>query len=348
MPINQTPIAEELFVIQRQKYRLWFGLFTLLLLGACLLSMLLGALHLQFSQLFIDGIIQKIAFELRLPRLIATVIIGAALAISGVVMQGIFRNPLADPALLGMTSGASLFAILFLLLSTGVVQNAFMLTWGLGLSAFVGSLVITFLTYLLSVTRGRNNLGILVLAGVAINALCGAIIGVMTYLSDDDILRSITFWSMGSFANITWGQVLFLLPMVVIAILLLVNTVRYLNAMIAGEQYARMLGVNIQKQKLKSIMAIALLVGASTAVAGPIAFIGLVVPHMMRFLIGHEHRHLLLFSGIFGGLLLTVADVVTRIVLAPAELPIGLMTALIGAPYFVYLLLIQRLQRGID
>ncbi|WHN66031.1 iron ABC transporter permease [Cysteiniphilum sp. QT6929] len=340
--------AKSLFTLQRQKYCFWFCVFMVLLIAACLLSLLFGALNLQFSQLFVDGsFMQKVALELRLPRLIATVVVGSALAVAGVVMQGLFRNPLADPALLGMTSGASLFAILFLLLSASLVQTSFLITWGLGLSAFVGSLVITFLTYLLSITKGRSNLGILVLAGVAINALCGALIGVMTYLSNDSILRSITFWSMGSFANITWGQVLFLLPCIFVAFMLLINTAKYLNAMIAGEQYARMLGVNIHRQKLKSIIAIALLVGASTAVAGPVAFIGLVVPHIIRFLIGNEHRHLLLFSCIFGGLLLTVADVVARVVLAPAELPTGLMTALIGAPYFVYLLFSQKLQRGV-
>ncbi|WP_116964471.1 FecCD family ABC transporter permease [Fastidiosibacter lacustris] len=339
--------AQKLFQVQRNKYRLWIIALLLLLAMSAFLSIQFGAFHISWIQVFdTNSLMQKVIVELRLPRLLATMVIGAALALSGVTMQGLFRNPLADPALLGMTSGASLFAILFLLLASSITQTVFLVTWGLGLSAFAGSLVVTFLTYLLSVTKGQSNLGLLVLAGVAINALCGALIGVMIYLSDDSILRSITFWSMGSLANIDWGQVMFLVPCVIMSVFLLSNTAKYLNAMIAGESFARMLGVNIQKQKFKSIIAIALLVGSSTAVAGPIAFVGLVVPHIVRFLIGVEHKHLMLLASIFGALLLTVADVLSRTVLAPAELPIGLMTALIGAPYFIYLLFSQKVQRG--
>ncbi|QIW10979.1 iron ABC transporter permease [Francisella sp. LA112445] len=340
--------ARKLFVTQRRKYQLWSIILIALLIVVCFLSIKLGALSFSLDSIFDknNALVEQVVLQLRLPRLVASAVVGAGLAVSGVMMQGLFRNPLADPALLGMTSGASLFAIIFLLVTENVIQTSFVATWGMGISAFVGSLVITLMTYLLSVTKGRSNLGILVLAGVAINALCGALIGVMTYLSDDGILRNITFWSMGSFANISWGQVVFLLASVFVAILFMRNISKYLNAMISGEEYARMLGINIQQYKFKSIVIIALLVGASTAVAGPIAFIGLVVPHIMRFLIGNEHKYLMFFSAIFGALLLTVADVLSRMILSPAELPIGLMTALIGAPYFVYLLFSKKVQNG--
>ncbi|MED7789131.1 iron ABC transporter permease [Francisella sp. 19X1-34] len=340
--------ARKLFVTQRRKYQLWSIILIALLIVVCFLSIKLGALSFNLDSIFDKNntLVEQVVLQLRLPRLVASAVVGAGLAVSGVMMQGLFRNPLADPALLGMTSGASLFAIIFLLATENIIQTSFIATWGMGISAFVGSLVITFITYLLSVTKGRSNLGILVLAGVAINALCGALIGVMTYLSDDGILRNITFWQMGSFANITLGQVVFLLVSVFVAILFMRNISKYLNAMISGEEYARMLGINIQQYKFKSIVIIALLVGASTAVAGPIAFIGLVVPHIMRFLIGNEHKYLMFFSAIFGALLLTVADILSRMILSPAELPIGLMTALIGAPYFVYLLFSKKVQNG--
>ncbi|MBK2125836.1 FecCD family ABC transporter permease [Fangia hongkongensis] len=333
--------AYTLYLLQKRRYFITMMIlsFLIVVIGVC--SLKYGAMSISWGKLFSnDALAGQVVFELRLPRMLASLLVGGALALSGVLMQGLFRNPLADPALLGMTSGASLFAMLFLLSSSFfVTTSSFLSEWGLAISAFIGSLVVTYLTYLLSLTKGKSNIALLVLSGVAINALCGAVMGFLTYLSSDDTLRSITFWSMGSLANIDWLDVYLLLPFILMALFLVKRSAKYLNAMICGEEYAKTLGLNVQKEKTKAILAIALLVGISTAVAGPISFVGLVVPHIMRFLIGHDQKYLMLLSTIFGALLVGFSDVLSRVILSPAEIPIGLITAIIGAPYFMYLLL---------
>ena len=332
----------------RDNRRLWWSNATLalLLIVSFIVAMLSGSIDIHWSGIWhsfgqTKSLDYLVLMDLRLPRIIATAMVGAALAISGVIMQGMFRNPLADPGLLGMTSGASLAAILFILFFSNNVNPNFFTYWGLPISAFIGSLIVTWITYILSTRKGYSNLAILILSGVAINAICGAAIGLLTFMSNDNELRSITFWSMGSFANIDWRILMSVIPLLIISILLLRRTSHYLNAMTLGENQAKSMGVNIHRQKQKAVIIIAILVGTATSIAGPIGFVGLIIPHIMRFIVGANHRMLLPTSALAGALLLSFSDTIARTIISPAELPIGLITAMIGAPYFVYLLFSQ-------
>jgi len=333
------------FYVNQRKYIFSFVSLLVLLFIAAIIALKFGAITLSWQGLIQNsGIDRQLLMELRLPRVMTTMLVGASLALSGVIMQGLFRNPMADPALIGMSSGASLFTLAFILLTSHLSALPF---WannaGITISAFSGSLLIAVLTYSLSIYRGNSNIAILLLAGIAINALCGAGIGLLTYLASDDVLRSITFWSMGSFANASYSSAIFILTTIFLCSILLRKTPLFLDSLLIGEGYARILGFNLATEKHKAILAIALLVGIATAFVGPIGFIGLVVPHIMRLIVGnHSHRNLLIFSAIYGALLLTIADFLARIIAKPAEVPIGIITALVGAPYFMFLLFRKR------
>ncbi|MCF6766398.1 iron ABC transporter permease [Thiotrichales bacterium 19S3-7] len=330
----------------RKKQLIILSLLMVILLISFCLALACGSIHISFfemlNNLFFDhSLNHMILIHLRLPRILATILIGASLAISGVLMQGILRNPLADPALLGMTSGASLMAVLFMLFITYLPFTNFLLLWGLPISAFIGSLMITWIIYRLSVRNSQPQIALLVLAGVAINALAGAFIGLLTFFANDNELRSITFWSMGSFAQVNWWVLLTALPLFIIALVFLRKIYAFLNAMSFGENQAKSFGIDINLEKKKAIIAIALLVGLSTAIAGPIGFIGLIIPHILRLVVGCNHRILLPTSALAGAILLTIADTLARTIVSPSELPIGLLTALIGSPYFIWLLINQ-------
>ena len=254
---------------------------------------------------------------------------------------------MADPALIGMSSGASLFAIAFIIFSQNTLTLTWFANWGLTLSAFTGSLIITVLSYTFSIRNGKSSISLLMLSGIAINALCGALIGLLFYLADDNVLRNITFWSMGSFSNSSYISVYFIGVSFFACALLLKNTSRYLNALIISEAYALSLGINIKLEQHKAIIGIALLVGVATAFVGPIAFIGLLAPHIMRLINGANHHYLMLNSMLYGALILIVADIFSRTLASPTEIPIGVITALLGAPYFMYLLYRQKLNNTI-
>ncbi|MBI6853350.1 iron ABC transporter permease [Pseudomonas cichorii] len=281
--------------------------------------------------------------QIRVPRTLLGLAAGAVLALSGVAMQGLFRNPLADPGLVGVSSGAALGAAL------AIVGGAL---WGnvpqviapylLSVCAVVGGLVVTSMVYRLGRREGQTSVATMLLAGIALTALSASIIGLLTYLADDATLRTLTFWNMGSLNGATYARLWPLLLVCVVIIFWLPRRAKALNALLLGESEARHLGVNVEALKRELVFCTALGVGAAVAAAGLIGFIGLVVPHLVRLLVGPDHRVLLPASALAGASLLLFADIFARLVLAPAELPIGIVTALLGAPFFLYLLVRGR------
>lgn len=342
----------------RPSRRLALPLLALLLIVVVLLAVGIGAVSIHPEQVLAIllkqlGIQTAISFEarqesvlmvIRLPRVVMGVLIGATLAVSGASIQGLFRNPLADPGLIGISSGAALTAALMIVFGTTALSSitALLGSLALPLAAFVGGVAATLLIYRLATLGGRTSVTTMLLAGIAINALCGAAIGMMTYVATDDQLRDITFWSLGSLGRANWNIVAALVPLTLLTLLPLPFLARSLNAMLLGEAEAGHLGVNVERVKLAVIILVALGVGAGVAAAGIIGFLGLVVPHLIRLAFGPDHRLLLPASALLGASLLVVADLLARTVAVPAEVPIGIVTALVGGPFFLWLLLRDR------
>ena len=285
-----------------------------------------------------------IVYDIRLPRVVLGILIGAALAVSGAVMQGLFRNPLADPGLVGVSAGAGLGAIVIIVLGSTVlapVINIFGI-YALPFAAFGGGLATTLLLYRVATRRGQTSIATMLLAGIALGAMAGAFSGVLVYMADDRQLRDLTFWGMGSLAGATWTKIAAAGPIIVATLLVAPFLARALNALALGEATANHLGIPVQRFKNIAIVAVAASTGASVAVSGGIGFVGIVVPHLLRLLIGPDHRYLLPASALLGASLLLLADAVSRTIVAPAELPIGIVTAAVGAPFFLWILLRRR------
>lgn len=327
-----------------------------LLLGAvALLAVGIGAVTIAPGQVLAilaakAGVSLPWAFEgqqelvltgIRLPRVLLGMLVGAGLSVSGALMQGLFRNPLADPGLIGVSSGAALGAATMIVLGgavPGFVASA-LGAFGVAAAAFAGGLVVTLIVYRIA-TRGKTtSVATMLLAGIALNALCGAGTGALVLLTDDGQLRDLTFWTLGSLGGATWGTLGVVAPFVGIALLAAPRLAWALNVMLLGEAEARHLGVHTERVKQYVIGLAALAVGAATAVSGLIGFVGLVVPHLVRLVLGPDHRTLLPASALLGAVLLVAADLLARTVMQPAEIPIGILTALGGAPFFLALLL---------
>lgn len=277
----------------------------------------------------------------RLPRVLLGVLVGAGLGISGAAVQGIFRNPLAEPGLIGISAGASLIAVVIIALEIGVLSGLGNLLgyYLLAFGAFAGAGIAAMLVYQISRTDGRPNVATMLLAGIAINALAGALTGLITYLANEQQLRNITFWMLGSLAGATWETVLALLPFVVIPVILLPLMGKALNAFALGEAQADHLGLKVNIVKRKVVILATMAVGAAVAVSGVIGFVGLLVPHTIRLFIGVDNKYVLPASALLGALILTLADMIARTVVSPVELPIGVITALLGTPLFLYILI---------
>lgn len=298
-----------------------------------------GAIALSIPTLFhqpFDHPLWQIWVTIRLPRVLLAVVVGCGLACSGTVMQGVFRNPLADPGLLGISSGAALFVALMIVFPFSLPP--FLTLYSQMLGAFCGSLAISLIVFLLS-RMGQNGLSRLLLAGIAINAICGAAVGVLTYLSNDSQLRQFSLWSMGTLGQAQWSTVTVAASVILPASIATQFLARKLNLLQLGDEDAHYLGVNVRQTQRILLLLSALLVGASVAVCGIIGFIGLVIPHLLRMQIGADHRWLLPCSALGGACLLLLADTLARTWVAPAEMPVGLLTALIGGPYFLWLIL---------
>lgn len=282
-----------------------------------------------------------IILHIRFPRAVLAVLVGGALAASGAVMQGLFRNPLADPGLVGVTSGAALSTSFMIVLGGAVFGREFaaMGRFALPLAAFAGALATTMLIYSLARRGGRTVVSVLLLAGVAIGSLSGAIIGMLIYIADDQQLRTIQFWSMGSLGSASWASLALVGPLLLLCLIALPFHANRLNSLLFGEQEAHYLGVNVERLKSQLIVLVALAVGAAVSLSGGIGFVGLVVPHLVRLVIGPDHRRLIPCSILLGAVLLLIADIGARTLHPPAEIPIGILTALLGAPFFLWLLL---------
>lgn len=279
---------------------------------------------------------QLVINNVRLPRTLLAMAVGATLAQCGAVMQGLFRNPLADPGIIGVSSGAALGAALCIVL----LPNASPLM--IPMSAFALGLITTLVVYRLASSPTGTSVVLLLLSGVAIAALAGAGIGVLTYLASDIALRDLTLWQMGTIAGAQWIYVCLSLVTLALISWRFRQDATALNALLLGEAEARHLGIDVNRLKLRLILLCALGVGVSVAATGIIGFIGLVVPHLVRMMLGPDHKRLLPTSALLGAALLALADIGARAFLPPAELPVGLVTALLGAPFFIYLLLQQR------
>jgi iron complex transport system permease protein len=285
-----------------------------------------------------------VLMTIRLPRVVLAIVAGAGLSAAGAVLQAVFRNPLADPMLIGVSSGAALAVTGAIVLGASFLAGSagFAGPFVLPVAGFVGGLAATSLLYRIATTEGATSLATMLLAGIAINALSFAGIGLLTTLASNEQLRNISFWNFGSLGGADWDSVGAMATVVVVAIVLLVRMAPGLNALALGEVEARHLGFETQRLKRNVIALSALIAGFAVAVCGVIGFVALVAPHVARLLCGVDHRVVIPGSALIGAVLLLVADLFGRSVAAPAELPIGIVTALIGAPFFLWLLLRDR------
>ncbi|WP_417686748.1 FecCD family ABC transporter permease [Roseibium sp.] len=286
--------------------------------------------------------------QIRLPRILLGALVGASLAVSGAVMQGLFRNPLADPGIVGVSSGAGLGAVGMIVLGGTILAPvvAFFGIYALPLAAFGGGLTTTWLLYRIGTSSGVTSVATLLLAGIALGALAGAFTGILVYMADDQQLRDLTFWGLGSLAGATWTKILSAGPIIGLTLIFMRLFADGLNGLMLGEAAAGHIGIRIQRLKNICIVMVAASTGASVAVSGGIGFVGIVVPHLLRLVIGPDHRYLLPASALLGASLLIVTDAISRTIVAPAELPIGILTALLGAPFFLWLLLKKRGMMG--
>ncbi|MGE8635091.1 MAG: FecCD family ABC transporter permease [Achromobacter piechaudii] len=272
---------------------------------------------------------RNVLIDIRLPRVLFAAVTGAGLAISGAAMQALFRNPLAEPGLIGISAGGSLGAVAAIVLTSGGF-------WITAPSAFAGSLLATMCAY--AVGRRVPGVAGLLLAGVAITATSFSVIGLFTFVATDAQLRDLTFWNMGSLGGANWKILAFLGPWVLSMSVWLISQWRVMNALLLGEREAQHLGYALGRVRAQLVLASALIVGPLVAATGTIVFVGLVVPHLVRMTLGANHRWLLPATVLAGALALVLADWMARTVVVPAELPIGLVTGLVGGPFFLWLL----------
>lgn len=315
------------------------GAFLTLLILISIGSANLGALRLSFYHLWhapLQDIAWQIWLNIRLPRVLLAILVGGALAVSGTIMQGLFRNPLAEPGLLGISSGAA-FSVA--LVTVVPFTLPFLGGYSHLLAAFTGSLSISLLIFFLSRSIGCCNLGRLLLAGIAINTLCVSGIGLLSYLSTDQQLRQFSLWMMGNLSQIEWPTLLIATVLILPAIAITILQANKLNLLQSGDEEAHYLGVDVVRTKRRLLLLGSVLVGISVSMTGVIGFIGLVVPHLVRIHLSPNHRWLLPGAALGGACLLLTADTLARTLVVPAEMPVGLITSLIGAPYFFWLVL---------
>ncbi len=317
-------------------------IFSFLGLTSCLFGLMFGGFEIEISKL-INGTLSQLEVEvlynIRSPRVFLAVMVGAALGVSGASLQGLFRNPLADPGLIGVSAGAALGAVaaIVLLTSGGIaIQFGHYIT---PLSAVLGSLLV--IGVLFGFTNGFAQSGItyMLLVGIALNALATVGIGFLTFISTDSQLRGLTYWMMGSFGSVSWELLIPAIFVVATCIVSLIYISSKLDIMQLGEVEAYRVGINVKKVKLMVIILSAFMIGASVSLSGIIGFIGLVVPHLVRLLAGTSHTYLLIGSAILGGSITVFSDLFSRMVVLPAELPVGLATSALGAPFFLWLVL---------
>ncbi|MEU5050850.1 iron ABC transporter permease [Streptomyces sp. NPDC021096] len=320
----------------------------------CLLSAGLGAYDIPVGDVLgsllhraglggaaLDRVGESVLWNVRLPRVALALLVGASLGCAGALMQGVFGNPLAEPGVIGVSSGAAVGAVASIALGLSFFGN-----WTVTACAFAGGLVTVLLVYALSRSGGRTEVVTLILTGIAVNAFAGALIGLCVFLADNAQVTQITFWQLGSLAQATWPKVLAVLPCALAGLAVAPWYARKLDLLALGERPARHLGVDVERLRLVLVLVVALLTAAAVAVAGIITFVGLLVPHLLRMAAGPGHRFLVPGSALGGALVLVAADLAARTAAQPAELPLGVLTALFGSPFFFWLLRRTRRKQG--
>jgi iron complex transport system permease protein len=288
-----------------------------------------------------DRLVESTIWIVRFPRIVMGLAVGAALAVAGAVMQAIFGNPLAEPGVVGVSSGAALGAAAAIVFGVTALGS-----WSTALFAFGGGLLATLVVYFVSRANGRTEVVTLLLTGIAINAFAGAGLAFLLFVGDTASREQITFWQLGSLGGSLWREVAIVAPVMAAGTVAAVALGKRYDLLALGERNARHLGVNVEALRIGSIVLVALLTGVAVAFCGIIAFVGLVVPHVIRMAIGPSHRPLIVASAVGGGALITVADLLARTMVPGADLPIGMLTSLIGGPFFFYLLYRQRKRSG--
>lgn len=359
MSASAMPTGLALARRRSQERALLLGVAGALVLVAALAGLGIGALAIRPAEVFSilaaklgmasappDALHAQVFMTIRMPRVLLGLVVGAALALAGAAMQGMFRNPLADPGLIGVSAGAALAAATVIVIGPPAVigMGSALRPWILPLAAFGGGLAATAAVYLLARHEGRVVVPVMLLAGVALNALAGSAIGWLTFIANDEQLRSLTFWTLGSLGGASWVSVLPAVALAGLAALGLLSQARNLNLLALGEGEARHLGADPARTARIVAACSAVAVAAAVASAGMVGFIGLVAPHLVRLLVGPDHRVVLPGAALLGGALLVVADIVARVAVVPAELPLGVVTAIIGVPFFFWLLV--RAKRG--
>lgn len=289
----------------------------------------------------LDRVAESVLWDVRLPRITLALLVGASLGCAGALMQGVFGNPLAEPGVVGISSGAAVGAVGSIALGLNFLGN-----WTITVCAFAAGLLTVLVVYGLSRAGGRTEVVTLVLTGIAVNAFAGALIGLFIFFADNAQISQITFWQLGSLAQSSWPKVLAVLPCALLGLAVAPFFSRRLDLLALGERQARHLGVEVERMRIVLILVVALLTAAAVAVAGIISFVGLVVPHLLRMAAGPGHRFLVPGSALGGALVLVAADLAARTLAAPAELPLGVLTALVGSPFFFWLLRRTRNRQG--
>jgi iron complex transport system permease protein len=341
-----------MLLFKKTSYSSIYFTLSLLLVIAIVLSAGTGAVYLSFREIsaliahkaFGSGIVNPVHeglfFQIRLPRTILCLFVGAALSVSGALMQSLFRNPIVEPGLVGTSAGSALGAALFIVLGSNSFFShlSFMGDLLMPVCAFMGGLVATVIVYYFSASLNRVNISVMILAGIAVNAIANGATGFLAYIARDPQARSITFWNLGSFAGANWTAVAFAGASTIVGFFLSLRFAKSLNALQLGDTEAGYLGINTERLKISIILINTLLVSIATSLVGIIAFVGLIIPHLLRLMKGSDNRFLIIGSALLGAIVLSITDMVCRVVIAPAEMPIGIITAFIGAPVFLWLL----------
>lgn len=326
------------------------------------MSLKVGAVDISYEQIFkwigdaiihhephkAESIYRGVFFQIRLPRTLLCILVGATLSVSGALMQSIFRNPIVEPGLVGTSAGAAFGAAFVFVFGniaffnhTGLSGNIL-----LPLCAFIGGWCATMIVYRLSASFGKVSVSTMLLAGMSINALASAGTGFLSYIARDPQARSITFWNLGTFTGADWSAVMVVGIVSIPVLIVIMRYAKHLNLLQLGDTEAQYLGVNTERIKKRLIFLNTLMVAAATSMVGVIAFIGLLVPHLLRLLRGSDNRYVIAGSALLGGIVMIAADMVSRIIIAPAEMPIGIISAFIGAPLFLWMLLQNRINHN--
>ena len=340
----------------RNKLSIYLILSFILLVVLAAVSLYMGVYEFENTSIIaiFEGVIKAdgsvsgpdrfVLLDLRLPRIVMGILIGSSLAVSGTCLQGMFRNPLATPDLLGITAGASVFAAIAIVLGVHIkpyVPEALHFSL-LSFMAFLGALVTMLVVYRMSTTGGKTNIVVMLLTGVAITALGFAVMGLLIYISKEEQLRDLTFWNLGSLGGASWTKNAILAVIILVCYSVLINKGKALNAMMLGEKDAEHLGIPVERIKKQIVLLTALMVGTSVAFAGTISFVGLIVPYILRLVFRSNYHIILPLSAVLGSVLLLAADTISRTIAPPSEIPIGVLTAFMGAPIFIIILVRSR------